>query len=111
MKAFRKKTLYLVLAVSLMATVAHAEYNLYGLGSLSCQEWVSKRRSDTWYEMGEWMLGFISAVGYYDIHTLKDNDAQAFLQRMDTYCRQKPGNEFADGVQKLVEELKVISKP
>jgi len=109
MKTLTKKTFYLLLAVALTATVAHADYNLYGLGSLPCREWMNKRTSDSWYEMGEWMLGFISAVGYYGIYTLKDADAQAFLKWMDAYCREKPQNEFADGVQKLVETLKAAS--
>jgi len=94
-----------------MASAAQADYNLYGLGTLPCREWLNKRTSDTWYEMGEWMLGFISAVGYYDLYTLKDTDAQTFLPWMDAYCQKNPRNEFAEGVQKLVEELKTIPRP
>ena len=95
-----------MVAVGLMVTAVRADYVLYGQGSLSCQEWTSRRKSETWYEMGEWMLGFISAVGYYDIQALEEKNPQAFLQWMDAYCRENPQHEFADGVQKLIEELK-----
>ena len=95
-----------MMAVGLMVTAAQAEYILYGQGSLSCKEWVDRRKSETWYELGEWMLGFISAVGYYDVQALEERDPATFLPRMDAYCRDNPRHEFADGVQELVEELK-----
>ena len=101
----------LVLTVSLLVTPAFAEYTLYGLGGLQCEDWVKKRTNDTWYDIGEWMLGFISAVGYFGVYDLKEDDAQAFAEWMDRYCQQNPLDEFADGVHKLVEELNINSKP
>jgi hypothetical protein len=92
--------------IGLWLTAAQADYILYGQGSLSCQEWLNRRKSETWYEMGEWMLGFISAVAYYDIQALKEKNPQDFLPWMDAYCRENPQHELADGVQKLVEALK-----
>jgi len=106
----RKKIFYLFLAMSLLVTPAFADYTLYGLGGVWCEEWVAKRRNDNWHDIGEWMLGFISAVGYYGVYDLKDDEAQAFAKWMDAYCQQNPLNEFADGVQKLIEELNIHTK-
>ena len=106
-----KKIFYLFLAMSLLVTPASADYTLYGLGGVWCEEWVVKRRNDNWHAIGEWMLGFISAAGYYDVYDLKDDEAQVFAKWMDAYCQQNPLNEFADGVQKLVEELNIHSRP
>ena len=97
------------MVICFFVTTADAEYNLYGVGGLSCREWVSKRKDGDWFDMGEWMLGFISAVGYYDIYMLKDLHAQSLAEWMDKYCQQKPLDEFAEGVKKLVEELNVNS--
>lgn len=71
-----------------------------------------ERRADkSWYDMGQWMLGFVSAVGYYDVHDLKEIDSLAFAAWMDNYCRQHPLQSFGDGVKDLVLELKIPDKP
>lgn len=55
--------------------------------------------------MGEWMLGYIPAVGYYDVARLRDSDSGALFVWMDNYCQQNPLEAFETGVQKLLEPL------
>jgi hypothetical protein len=95
----------LVFAALLCATQSASAYRLYGAGGGSCGEWVSERSSDQWYGKGQWMLGVISAVGYYSVYDLNDIDPQAFAVWMDNYCQKNPLEQFSEGVYALVEEL------
>ena len=93
----------------LMANFTNASgYQLYGVGVGSCGEWVSERKAGSWHSKGQWMLGVISAVGYYDIYSLKQTDSQAFAVWMDNYCQKNPINQFSDGVYALVKELTIV---
>ena len=98
------------LAISLTISTASYAYKLYGAGSQSCGEWVSERAAGDWFSKGQWMLGVISAVGYYSVYDLKDIDSQAFAVWMDNYCKENPLNQFSEGVYSLVEEL-AVKKP
>ncbi len=40
-----------------------AQYTSYGVGLKSCGAWVEARRSNRHFEMGQWVLGFMSGVG------------------------------------------------
>jgi len=54
--------------------------------------------------MGQWMLGFISAAGYYG-KNLRESEGEAFGAWMDNFCTQNPLTTFDEGVKKLVNEL------
>ena len=61
-------------------------YVNYGVGAHSCGMWLAARKSGDYYIYGQWMLGFVSAVGYFDVYDLKDTDAQAMMAWVDNYC-------------------------
>lgn len=64
--------IYLGLSLALLIPVtAVAQYTIYDAGSASCGEWVTDRKNGNWHGKGQWMLGVISAVGYYDVYDLK----------------------------------------
>lgn len=98
------KRLIVILCVSFSAP-AWSEYTQYGVGNKSCGEWVSERSSGDWHSKGQWMLGVVSAVGYYGVRNLKETDSQAFAVWMDNYCQKNPLEEFGTGVYELVEAL------
>ena len=91
----------------LVAITAYAEtYINYGAGNTSCGEWVNNRKTEkNWMEQCQWMLGFVSAVGYYDLYDLKDTDIDVITIWMDNYCQEHPQEKFAEAVYALVKEL------
>lgn len=83
---------------------------LYGLGAKTCGTWLEKRRTNDYYDMGQWMLGYISAAEYYG-PDLKESEGQAFLAYMDNYCQKKPLDDFDVGVRQLINELRKKLRP
>ena len=80
-------------------------YQIYGEGTSSCGECISERSSGNWHSKGQWMLGVISAVGYYGVYDLKRTDSRAFAVWIDNYCQKNPLDDFSKGVYSLIEEL------
>mgnify|MGYP000073642122 CR=1 FL=1 len=110
MKSIRIICIGLSLAL-LIPVTAVAKYTIYGVGSASCGEWVTDRKNGDWYSKGQWMLGVISAVGYYDVYDLKETDSQAFAVWLDNYCQANPLNQINEGVYDLVRELAIPNGP
>ncbi len=83
----------------------HGIATIYGHGAGSCGEWVESR--DQEYPRGHvtWLLGWISAAGYYE-GELAQSDSPALAAWMDNYCKANPLDGIVDGAKKLVEELK-----
>ncbi|MCI0561072.1 MAG: hypothetical protein MN733_21510 [Nitrososphaera sp.] len=112
------KNLALLLILMALATTAMAvtiatepfQHTVYSVGTRTCGAWVEARRKDDWYQMGQWILGYVSAAGfyagYYKDRSLKDSDSGAFLTYMDNYCQQHPLELFETGVRQLIEELR-----
>jgi hypothetical protein len=82
----------------------HAGYMTYGAGTQSCGAWIEARRKGEHYNMGQWMLGFLSAAGYYG-EKMRESESSAMLVWMDNYCQQQPLKDFSDGVKALTNEL------
>jgi hypothetical protein len=103
---------YLLLAVALLvSSKSFAEetgnYKMYGFGYSSCGSWLDDRKGDGWYGKGQWMLGTISAVGYYGVFKLKELDSVSFALWMDNYCKANPLSTLSEGTHQLVLELKI----
>lgn len=86
-----------------------AEWMVYGVGGDFCGQWVTKRKGDDWYSMGQWMLGYITAAQDQAGQEFKNTDSQSMAVWLDNYCQKYPLNEFLDGVRDLVKELTVAS--
>lgn len=97
--------LFVVFMLDIVALAsAQDEWN-YGLGLKTCGTWISRRQTGDYYDMVQWMLGYISAAGYYGSFKLKESEANAFSVWIDNYCRANPLEKFIVGVRVLVKEL------
>lgn len=103
------KSFFLIALISFFLIEApkasDGKYITYGAGNSSCGTWLSERPSGNYFNESQWMLGFISATGYYEVMDLKETDAKALTAWMDNYCRANPLDGFNEGVHSLVEEL------
>lgn len=94
----------LVLSTHYFASYATAAtYAVYGAGTLSCGTWIEERKKENWYDTGQWIVGYISAAGYYGNPSLRKTDSDAIAVFMDNYCQAHP---LEDIVQALVEQLR-----
>jgi len=80
---------------------------VYGVGNHSCGKWLATAHdTDEWFDQLNWVLGWLSAAGYYDVHgSLRKTDSDAIAAWMDNYCRQHPLKTIEDGAADLVREL------
>jgi hypothetical protein len=84
------------LAVALLAdSSGAAAYRFLGAGTVSCEAWTAARQHRTgWYDLAEWVLGFLSGVGYAGepgrTDPLQELDAHAVAAWVDNYCRAYP---------------------
>lgn len=99
---------FLVAFVVAAPTPALAGYKGYGIGMKSCGAWQQERKSGSgdWYQMGQWVLGYVTAYGYYGTYDLRDVDAQAMFAWIDNYCQQNPLEDIEAAAQKLIDTLK-----
>ena len=83
-------------------------YHSYGNGSVSCGSWVADRNTRSHFSEEQWVLGYVSAVGYYDVFELKHtNEAHVgFNLYIDNYCHQHPLSDIEEATQHLVEDLR-----
>jgi hypothetical protein len=83
---------------------------MYGEGSESCGKWLATDHNGAMsYRMGEWILGWVSAAGYYNVQgALRISDPYALTGWVDKYCREHPLDNLAIAAARLVDEL---SKP
>lgn len=94
-----------VIVVAFHGAGVAASSTVYGLGAKSCGTWVEKRRSNDHFDMAQWMLGYISAAGFYG-PDLRESEVQAFMTYLDNYCQQNPLQQFSGAVKRLITELK-----
>jgi len=81
----------------------------YGAGGPSCGKWLAERKGTNWYTMGQWLLGWLTAAGYYNVRGgLRETDSDAATAWVDNYCREHPLDNLVVAPGHLVDEL---SKP
>jgi len=93
-------------------TLPSDKYRDYGAGVASCGKWLADRSdwlANRSIQHGvdlSWVLGWLSAAGYYDVRgDLRDTDADAVTAWVDKYCREHPLNEIDEAASSLVVEL------
>jgi hypothetical protein len=91
------------LAVALMSGSAEAqqgEYSMIGQGTLSCGTWTAYRRNQSALGIQQWVLGFLSGVGFasaqFGRDPLNEVDAQGVWAWVDNYCQSYPLNRIVD---------------
>ena len=104
----------LLIVAALLAASASAEaYMRYGHGNESCGEWTQIQKGSDSSAAAQWVLGWISAAGYYAVSKGMDNasgalvtiDSVAIVAWVDDYCRRKPLNTVAHAAEAAVKEL------
>jgi hypothetical protein len=106
------------LAVGLLlagTAVAHAadekgRFAVKGPGLATCKDFTeaTEQKSQNFYVMGGWLLGFITA---HNLHMKETYDAASWqsgellVGLMENYCKQRPDDRFAEGTIKLVRVL------
>lgn len=88
-----------------VASQANA-YTVYGQGTATCGTWIAERERGGYKDMEYWVLGYITAAGYYETNKLKKSDRQALRAWIDNYCQKNPLSQLVDGAQGLVRALK-----
>lgn len=102
---------YLCIAALLctLATTARPDpaVTFYGPGTASCGKWTaSSRNVSDRFLLGSWVLGWVSAAGYYGrMGTLRHTDSEAIQAWIDNYCHDHPLELISDAVIALVTEL------
>lgn len=82
-------------------------YETYGPGVKSCGHWTNESHGELRYDLSEWVLGYVSAAGYYNDYHLRDTDADGISAYMDTYCKAHPLDSVEKGAQHLIEDLRI----
>jgi hypothetical protein len=82
------------------------QFMLYGAGVQSCGTWTQNRRSQSnlQYLMSQWVMGWVSARGYYGT-PMRKADADALDGWIDNYCREHPLEQLKGAAEALVREL------
>jgi len=81
-------------------------YETYGPGVATCGTWVTERNQGAGQDMFGWVLGYVTAAGYYTSFTLRGTDSEGMRVYMDNYCKQHPLDRLEKGVQRLVQDLR-----
>jgi hypothetical protein len=100
-------TVLLYVAISGSAQAAPSgQYTTYGEGSLSCGTWLAHRTGGEQYPYNAWVLGWVSAAGYYQVRgALRDTDSNALIAWVDKYCREHPLDPINKAANRVVESL------
>jgi hypothetical protein len=92
-----------ILTAALLISSAEAaqlgNYNLLGSGTISCGTWTALRRQGQASLPEQWILGFLSGVGYEGggrDNPLSGVDADAVWAWMDNYCHANPLDHIAE---------------
>jgi hypothetical protein len=103
--------LLVTLAIALPeGSVGQQIYAGIGAGTSTCGSWSANRRSKSqlWYSQGNWVLGFLSGVGFIGIQNgynpLHGLDAGAVSSWLDNYCQAHPLEPLAAAAEALVAE-------
>lgn len=93
------------------ARASTGNYEVYGAGTVSCGKWLADRTNGTWYDEADWVLGWLSAAGYYEVHgDLRQTDSDAVAAWLDNYCRDNPLKSLSDAAGHLVRALSKSKK-
>jgi len=82
------------------------KFIVYGSGAKSCGKWLAVRSGGDYDLQLQWVLGWFSAAGFYDVHgDLRDTDSDAITAWLDKYCRENPLKGINDAAAQLVRTL------
>lgn len=86
---------------------AENNYVIYGLGGVSCGQWLHFREAKNDMALASWVLGYITAIntmpGHMDI--AGGTDADGMLAWIDKYCSENPLDSVSAATSSLVSDL------
>lgn len=92
-QARRRAAILVAMAVFLPTFGRAAKHDVIGVGTASCGRWIAVRRDRHSALHEQWVLGFLSAVGFMGTprnNPLNGVDAEAVFARLDRYCQDHP---------------------
>ena len=103
------KLLLTALAVVLFTGAARAaDAWAIGVGLKSCGAWTADRRTPDWGSEAQWVVGFLSGVGYEGmkdgVDPLRGVDGAAVMAWLDNYCQTHPLQKLVDAAKAFVDE-------
>jgi hypothetical protein len=113
----RAKAAAVLAAVALLcgsvALSSQDSRRVYGAGTTPCAQWTEARDADanSWFVMGQWILGYVSAVNQFSKETPAQVEASAMARQVDAYCRTYPQDDISDAARALVELLLTAAQP
>jgi hypothetical protein len=104
-----KTPLFFLLMAATVTTVAvgarqKGTYTNYGTGVSSCGRWIVET-GDVHFMNVNWVLGFLSGVGYAATRDLRETDSAGIDKWITKYCEEHPLDTVATAAQALVREL------
>jgi hypothetical protein len=77
----------------------------YGAGAEPCREWTDSRKSGLAYSMGQWVLGYVSAVNTWAKAPARAADSDTIIAWIDKFCQANPLKNLDDAALELVVDL------
>jgi hypothetical protein len=105
-----KQTLLIGVACLLLGRtlgIAQNTFGVYGVGNVSCGEWVSVASQTNrikYLTFVTWVHGYVTGVGSMKI-SLKRTDSAGIEAWMDKYCAAHPLESVSGAARFLVDEL------
>jgi len=92
------------LAYTISPSWSETRYQAIGSGAVaSCGTWIEMRRSGQALGHEQWLLGFLSGVGWgTNYNPLNELDAGAVLRWMDNFCQASPLTAINEGAAAFV---------
>lgn len=95
-RSMRRLLLLTALTPVLYTSSARAGIQVLGGGAVTCGAWTAERadrRAANWYGLGQWVLGFLTGVGWGTREAqdpLRGLDSDAVAAWLDNYCKNHP---------------------
>ena len=97
----------ITLACAIIATAARAEYMITGVGTAPCAQWIAARHSHNAGGFEQWVVGFLSGVGFAKsnegVDPLRTMNAEGAWTWIDGYCRDHPIGNVAEAAGAFAE--------
>lgn len=105
----KRKLAFVIMVAVLLPSVgslqAQSGRTIYGVGTDSCGAWTAARKTANWFDRGQWLLGYVSAVNTWATTPPRKTDAQAMLAWVDNFCQANPLKDTDDAAAALIFEL------
>jgi len=92
----------------ILASDTQGAYTALGQGTVSCDNWVARRKGSDWSPLGAWILGYVTAYNQFNwkgANIAEKNNLEGLFGWMDGYCAAHPRSDLAAGAGQLLISL------